>query len=75
MLNAGAWAVSPPALAAIDSFWAELFPAEQARIVQLLIERVDIGTEGLKLRLRDRGLAHMVAEVGMIAGKSRKAAA
>ena len=75
MLNAGAWAVSPPALAAFDSFWAELFPAEQARIVQLLIERVDIGTEGLKLRFRDRGLAHMVAEVGMIAGKSRKAAA
>ena len=75
MLNAGAWAVSPPARAALDSLWEELFPTEQARLIQLLMKRVDIGTEGLKLRLRDRGLAHMVAEVGMIAGKSRKAAA
>ena len=63
------------ALAALDPLWAELFPAEQARIIQLLIERVDIGTDGLKLRFRDKGLAQMVAEVGIIAGKSRKAAA
>ena len=63
------------ALAALDPLWTELFPAEQARIVQLLVERVDIGTDGLKLRFRDRGLAEMVAEVGMIAGKGRKAAA
>jgi hypothetical protein len=63
------------ALAALDPLWAELFPAEQARIVQLLVERVDIGTDGLKLRFRDKGLAQMVTEVGSIAGKGRKAAA
>ena len=63
------------ALAALDPLWSELFPAEQARIVQLLIERVDIGTDGLKLRFRDKGLAQMVAEFGMVVGKSRKAAA
>ena len=62
------------ALAALDPLWAELFPAEQARIIQLLIERVDIGTDGLKLRFRDKGLAQLVAEVGAIAGKGRKAA-
>jgi len=62
-------------LAALDPLWAELFPAEQARIIQLLIERVDIGTEGFKLRLRDKGLAQMVTEVGIVTGKSRKAAA
>ena len=56
------------ALAAVDPLWATLFPAEQARIIQLLIERVDIGTDGLKLRFRDKGLAQMVTEVGMIAG-------
>ena len=55
--------------------WIELFPAEQARILQLLIERVDIGTDGLKLRFRDKGLAQMVTEVSMISGKGRKAAA
>ena len=62
------------ALAALDPLWTELFPAEQARIIQLLIERVDIGTDGLNLRFRDKGLAQMVAEVGAIAGKGRKAA-
>ena len=63
------------ALAVLDVLWRELFPAEQARIIQLLIERVDIGTEGLKLRFRDKGLAQMVTEVGIIAGKSQRAAA
>ena len=63
------------ALAALDPLWAELFPAEQARIIQLLIERADIGTEGLTLRFRDSGLAQMVTEVGIIAGKSQRAAA
>ena len=62
------------ALAALDPLWAELFPAEQARIIQLLIERVDIGTDGLRLRFRDKGLAQMVTEVGGIAGKGQKAA-
>lgn len=63
------------ALGALDPIWAELFPAEQARIIQLLIDRVDIGTDGLKLRLRDKGLAQVVTEVGMIAGKGRRTAA
>jgi hypothetical protein len=41
----------------------------------LLIERVDIGSDGLRLKFRDKGLAQMVAEVGTITGKSPKAAA
>jgi len=36
---------------------------------------VDIGADRLKLRCRDKGLAQMVTEVGVIAGKGRKAAA
>jgi DNA invertase Pin-like site-specific DNA recombinase len=63
------------ALAVLDPLWAELFPAEKSRVIQLLVERVDIGTDGLKLRFRDKGLAQMVTEVGIITGKSRKAAA
>ena len=61
-------------LTALDPLWATLFLAEQARIVKLLIERVDIGTDGLRLRLRDKGLAQMVAEIGIITGTGRKAA-
>ena len=53
----------------------ELLPDEQARIVRLLVDPVDIGTAGLKLQFRDKGLAQMVAEVGTMTGKSRKDAA
>jgi hypothetical protein len=51
------------ALGALDPLWAELFPAEQARIVQLLVERVDIGTKGLNVRLRIDGLAALAREM------------
>ena len=36
------------ALQQLDPLWDELFPAEQARIVALLVERVDIGMDGLE---------------------------
>jgi len=49
-----------------------LFPAEQARIVALLVERVDIGTDGLNVRLRVDGLGNLARE--MIAGGVGEAA-
>jgi hypothetical protein len=33
------------------------FPAEQARIVQLLVERVELSPDGLDLHLRVEGLS------------------
>ena len=36
------------ALTQLDPLWDELFPAEQARIVQLLVERVDVGVDGVE---------------------------
>jgi site-specific DNA recombinase len=51
------------ALAELDPLWDELFPAEQARIVQLLVERVEVGTEGLNVRLRVDGLTNLAAEM------------
>jgi len=63
------------ALTTLDPLWSELFPAEQGRIIQLLVDRVEVGTAGLKIRFRDKGLAQMVAEVGSVAGKSRRVAA
>ena len=54
------------ALQQLDPLWDELFPAEQARIVTLLVERVDIGTDGFDLRLRLDGLAGLARE--MLAG-------
>jgi site-specific DNA recombinase len=43
--------------------WDELFPAEQARIVQLLVERVDVQEDALEVRIRAEGLAILVAEL------------
>jgi hypothetical protein len=51
------------ALTGLDPLWDELFPAEQARIVGLLVERVDIGTDGMNVRLRTDGLAALVREM------------
>ncbi len=45
--------------------WDELFPAEQARIVRLLVERVDVGPNGLRVKLRAEGLQTLVAELRM----------
>jgi hypothetical protein len=38
-------------------------PAEQARIVQVLVERVDVQEEALEVRIRAEGLASLVAEL------------
>jgi len=51
------------ALQQLDPLWDELFPAEQARIVTLLVERVDIGTDGLNVRLRVDGLSGLAREM------------
>lgn len=60
------------ALQQLDPLWDELFPTEQARIVALLVERVDIGTDGLKVRLRVDGLGGLARE--MLAGSIGEAA-
>jgi hypothetical protein len=51
------------ALTRLDPLWEELFPAEQARIVALLVERIDIGTGGLDVRLRMDGLTGLAHEM------------
>ena len=62
------------ALLDLDPLWDELFPAEQARIVQLLVERIDVGTQGFDLRLRVDGLAHLARDLSGGATETRKAA-
>jgi DNA invertase Pin-like site-specific DNA recombinase len=60
------------ALLALDPLWDELFPAEHARIVGLLVERVDISLDGLDVRLRVDGLGGLPRELA--AGEIRAAA-
>lgn len=53
------------ALLQLDPLWDELFPAEQARIVQLLVDRVEIAEDGLDIRFRTEGLGGLVREFGI----------
>jgi len=62
------------ALQRFDPLWDELFPAEQARMVQLLVDHVDISTEGADIRLRAQGLASLFADLSAIEPEARKAA-
>ena len=41
----------------------QLFPAEQARIVRLLVERIDLSTDGMQVRLRTEGLQALVEQL------------
>jgi site-specific DNA recombinase len=43
------------ALQRLDPLWDQLFPAEQARVIQLLIGRVVVRLDGLEIRLRVEG--------------------
>ncbi|WP_457152808.1 recombinase family protein [Mesorhizobium sp. P5_C1] len=51
------------ALVQFDSLWEELFPAEQARIIQLLVERIDVDVDGISIRLRTEGIASVITEL------------
>lgn len=46
-----------------DDLWSELFPVEQARIVQLLVSRVDLCETGANITLRSEGLAGLIQEL------------
>jgi site-specific DNA recombinase len=43
--------------------WDELFPAEQARIVRLLVERINLAPDRMQVRLRAEGLQTLVEEL------------
>ena len=51
------------ALSGFDGLWESLFPAEQARIARLLIERVTVSAEGMAVDLRTEGLGSVVREM------------
>jgi hypothetical protein len=58
------------ALARLDPLWAGLFPAEQARIVRSLVERVVAGPTGADIQLRVEGLAGLVRDLAAITPKA-----
>src|SRR5947207_14767107 len=51
------------ALLEFDPLWNELFPAEQARIIQLLVDRIDVGADGVDIKMRIEGITSLVGEL------------
>ncbi len=51
------------ALVEFEPLWGELFPAEQARIVRLLVDRVDVAVDGIEVKLRIDGIGTLVTEL------------
>ena len=62
------------ALNRLHPLWDELFPAEQARILQLLVERVDVSPDSADIRLRTEGLTNLVADLRTVRPETRRAA-
>ena len=63
------------AIAALHEFnalWSQLFPAEQARIIQLLVRRITVTTAGLEVDIRREGIAGVIRE--MVAPRRLEAA-
>ncbi|WP_240782353.1 recombinase family protein [Roseococcus sp. SYP-B2431] len=63
------------ALVGLDPLWRELFPAEQARIMRALVDRVVVGPEGADIRLRVEGLAGLVRDLTAIPPEALRSAA
>ncbi|WP_036282598.1 recombinase family protein [Methylocystis sp. ATCC 49242] len=57
------------ALAGFDELWGSLFPAEQARIVQLVVERVTVGSGGVAVDLCNHDVGAIVREMLSPEGK------
>jgi len=51
------------AMTQLDVIWDQLFPTEQARIAQLLVERVIVSPDHIELQLRANGIGQMVKEI------------
>jgi site-specific DNA recombinase len=51
------------AIGALEPVWDELFPAEQARILRLLVERIDVAPDGISVTLHAAGIRSLVAEL------------
>jgi hypothetical protein len=54
--------------------WDELFPAEQERIVRLLVDRVEVGLDGTDVHLRVEGIESLARDLIAGGAESRRAA-
>ncbi len=63
------------ALERIEPLWDELFATEKARILRLLVDRIDVRAEGAAVRFRLDGLGSLVRDVATRTPEAGRAAA
>jgi site-specific DNA recombinase len=51
------------AMKRLDAIWDQLFPAEQTRIVKMLVEKVIVTPNDLEVRLRANGIERLVTDL------------
>ena len=56
-------AMATVALTQIDKVWGQLFPAEQSRIIQLLVDKVIVSPDNIDLRLHNNGIEQLTLEM------------
>jgi hypothetical protein len=61
------------ALRAIDPIWDVLYPEEQRRIAQLLVEEITVSTSGIDIRFRTNGIEQIVDELQPAPGIKERA--
>ncbi|MEP6604534.1 MAG: recombinase family protein [Nitrosospira sp.] len=60
------------ALVQLDPLWDQLHASEQARIVQLLVARIDVTPTELRIRLRANGISALANELQLPAAQQKK---
>jgi site-specific DNA recombinase len=61
-------------LQTFDPLWSQLFPAEQSRIIQLLVERIDVLIDRVDIKLRIAGITSLIGELTGNSASQRDAA-
>jgi site-specific DNA recombinase len=61
------------ALRATDPIWDVLYPEEQRRIAQLLVEEITVSTSGIEIRFRTNGIEQIVDELQPTSGIKERA--
>ncbi|MGH7430050.1 MAG: hypothetical protein ACREJ4_17080 [Candidatus Methylomirabilaceae bacterium] len=51
------------AMTRLDQIWDQLFPAEQTRVVRLLVEKVIVSPRDIEVRLRANGIDELALEL------------
>ena len=50
------------ALQSVDEVWDELFPAEQAKVLHTLVERITVRKDGISIKWHDKGLSKLLRD-------------